>query len=141
MAFSMVDPNSDSFYSDALARISGAMMVLAVMVALALWLRYGWRIAAGFACGSIVSYLNFHWLKQIVAAFAERVTQAGRPQSAKGIVLRFVARYVLMALAAYAIFSVFPASLYGLFAGLFLPVAAIACEAAYELYAALTRGL
>ena len=141
MAFSMVDPNSDSFYSGALARISGAMIVLAAIVALALWMRYGWRIAAGFACGSIVSYLSFYWLKQAVGAFAERVTQAGRPQSAKGIVLRFVARYVLMALAAYAILSVSPASLYGLFAGLFLPVAAIACEAAYEAYAALTRGL
>ena len=46
--------------------------------------------------------------------------------------MRFLLRYVLMALGAYVIFTVSPASLYGLFAGLFLPVAAIACEAAYE---------
>jgi hypothetical protein len=46
-----------------------------------------------------------------------------------------------MALAAYAIFKFSPASLYGLFAGLFLPVGAIMCEAAYELYAALRHGL
>jgi Na+/H+-translocating membrane pyrophosphatase len=141
MAFSMVDPNSDSFYSGALARISSTMIVLAVIAALALWLRYGWRLAAGFACGAIVSYLNFHWLTQVVNGFAERVTQAGRPQSAKGIVLRFVARYVLMAVAACVIFSVSRASLYGLFVGLFLPVAAIACEAAYEAYVALARGI
>ena len=29
----------------------------------------------------------------------------------------------------------------GLFAGLFLPVAGIACEAGYEVYAALSRGV
>jgi hypothetical protein len=46
-----------------------------------------------------------------------------------------------MALAGYVIFSASPASLYGLLAGLFLPVAAIACEAAYEAYIALARGL
>ena len=46
-----------------------------------------------------------------------------------------------MGLAAYGILTVSPASLYGLLAGLFLPVAAIACEAAYEVYVALARGL
>jgi hypothetical protein len=46
-----------------------------------------------------------------------------------------------MAIGAYAILTVSPASLYGLLAGLFLPVAAIACEAVYELYAALAHGL
>jgi hypothetical protein len=85
--------------------------------------------------------LNFHWLKRVVTALADRITAAGHPQSSKGIVLRFLLRYFLMALAAYAIFTVSRASLYGLFAGLFLPVAGIACEAAYELYVALARGL
>ena len=55
--------------------------------------------------------------------------------------LRFLLRYALMGIAAYVIFTVSPASLYGLFAGLFLPVAAIACEAAYEVYVAIVRGL
>jgi hypothetical protein len=58
-----------------------------------------------------------------------------------GIVSRFLLRYALMAVAAYVIFSVSPASLNGLLAGLFLPVAAIVCEAVCELYAALGRGL
>jgi hypothetical protein len=56
-------------------------------------------------------------------------------------VLRFLLRYLLMGLSAYAIFTVSRASLYGLLAGLFLPVAGIACEAAYEVYAALARGM
>ena len=66
---------------------------------------------------------------------------ASRSDLPEGVVLRFLLRYVLMGLAAYAILSVSPASLYGLFAGLFLPVAAIACEAAYEAYVAVARGL
>ena len=58
--------------------------------------------------------------------------------------LRRVATFAValaIALAAYAILRVSKQSLYGMLAGLFLPVAAITCEAAYELYVALRRGL
>jgi hypothetical protein len=68
------------------------------------------------------------------------LSKAAKPSST-GIVLRFLLRYVLMGLAAYAILAVSPASLNGLLAGLFLPVAGIACEAAYEAYVALARGI
>jgi hypothetical protein len=133
------DPQSEAFYSGALVRISRFMVVLALgLSAAALW-RYGWRIAIGFACGSAVAYLNFHWLKRVVIALADRATQSGQTQSSQGVVLRFLLRYALMALGAYVIFTVSRASLYGLFAGLFLPVAAIACEAAYELWMAVTK--
>jgi hypothetical protein len=44
-----------------------------------------------------------------------------------------------MAIVAFVILTVSRESLYGLFAGLFLPVAAILCEAAYEAYAAVIR--
>lgn len=134
------DANSEAFYSGALDRISRLMPVLAVVLSAAAWWHYGWRIALGFACGSAVSYFNFHWLKRVVAALADRATHSGEKQSSDGVVGRFLLRYVLMGLGAYAIFTVSPASIYGLFAGLFLPVAAIACEAAYELWVALARG-
>jgi len=136
-----MDADGDSFQSGALSRISNSMVVLAVVFSAAAWGVYGWRIALGFVCGCAIAYLNFHWLKRVVTALADRVTAAGHPQSSKGIVLRFLLRYFLMAVAAYAIFTVSRASLYGLFAGLFLPVAGIACEAVYELYVALARGL
>jgi hypothetical protein len=131
---------SDTFYSGALARISRSMIVLALVCAGAAWLLYAWRVALGFTCGCAIAYLNFHWLKRVANALADRITQAGRQQSGMGIVLRFLLRYFLMGAAAYAILSVSPASLYGLFAGLFLPVAAIACEAAYEAYMAVAHG-
>ena len=134
------DP-SEAFYSGALDRIRRFMLALWVAFSLAAWLRFGWRIAFGFAIGCAIAYLNFHWLKKVVSALADRITQTGNRQSGKGIVFRFLLRYLLMAIAAYAILSVSPANLYGLLAGLFLPVAAVACEAAYETYVALARGL
>ena len=117
------------------------MLVLAVPLAAAAWWCFGWRSALGFALGCIVAYLNFNWLKNGVQALADRIVREGKPQSTKGVIARFLLRYVLMGLAAYGILTVSPASLYGLFAGLFLPVAAIACEAAYEAYVALAHGL
>ena len=117
------------------------MIVLALISIGPIWFRFGWRIALGFLCGCAIAYLNFYWLKRVVIALADRITQSGERRSGKGLVARFLLRYLLMAAAAYGIFSVSPASLYGLFAGLFLPVAGIACEAAYEVYVAIARGL
>jgi len=136
-----MDPGSDSFYSGAVVRISRAMIALGIVFSGVALLRYGWRAALGFACGAVIAYLNFYWLKRGVEAFSESIVQTGRSRPTKGIVLRFLARYLLLAAGAYAIFNVSPASLYGLFAGLCLPVAAIACEAAYEAYTALARGM
>jgi hypothetical protein len=134
------ESRAESFYSGALARIPRFMIALALLLSGAGWLRFGWRVALGFACGCAIAYLNFHWLERVVTALADRATQTPYKQSSGGIVFRFLVRYFLMAAAAYAIFSVSPASLYGLFAGLFLPVGGIACEAAFELYMALARG-
>ena len=115
------------------------MLVLGPVGALAAWIRFGKWAAMGFLLGCVISYLNFHWLKAGVMGLADRITNSGKAQSGKGIVARFLLRYVLLGVAAYAILTSFPASLKGLFAGLFLPVGAIACEAAYEAYAALAR--
>jgi hypothetical protein len=117
------------------------MVALAVILTVAASLSYGGRAALGFALGSAVSYLNFYWLKRVVEAMAERITRTGRGESGRGIVLRFLLRYFLMGLGAYAILTFSPLSLYGFLTGLFLPVGAIACEAGYEVYAAVARGL
>lgn len=132
---------AEHFYSGALSRIERFMAVLAALLIAAAWLRFGLRSALGLALGCAIAYVNFHWLKRVIAGFADRATGAATSQSGQGIVFRLLLRYVLMALGAYVILTVSPASLNGLLAGLFLPVAAIGCEAVYELYAALTRGV
>ena len=115
------------------------MLVIGAALSAATWLKFGGQAAAGFLLGCIIAYLNFQWLKSGVSGLADRVTDTGKRQSGKGIVARFLLRYMLLGAAAYAILTSFPASLRGLFAGLFLPVGAIACEAGYELYVGITR--
>ena len=88
---------SEAFYSGALRRISRLMLALAFALSAAGWWRFGWRVALGFVCGCAVAYLNFHWLKRVVAALADRATKPGQTQSSGGIVLRFLLRYVLRA--------------------------------------------
>jgi hypothetical protein len=132
---------AEHFYSGALQRIGRSMVVLAPLLVAAGWWKFGLRPAVGFAFGCAIAYVNFHWLKRVIAGFADRATGAATSQSGQGIVFRFLLRYVLMALGAYVILTVSPASLNGLLAGLFLPVVAIGCEAVYELYAALARGV
>jgi hypothetical protein len=132
-------PPAESFYSGALTRIRNLMLALAPVLTAAAWWKFGRPAALGLLAGSIIAYLNFHWLKAGVSGLADRVTNTGKAQSSSGIIARFLLRYVLLGIAAYAILTSFPASLRGLFAGFFLPVVAIICEAVYELSAALFR--
>jgi ATP synthase I chain len=132
---------TELFYSRALNRIGIFMPVISVLITAAAWLKFSWRSAIGFAFGCVIAYINFVWLKRVIAGFVDRATGSATKQSGEGIVFRFLFRYVLMGLGAYVILTVSPASLHGLLAGLFLPVAAILCEAVYEVYAALAHGV
>ena len=102
---------------------------------------FRWRVGLGFALGVVVSYANFHWLEKIVAGLGDLAAREGGSNTSRRVVRRFILRYILMAVIAFVILTVSRESLYGLFAGLFLPVAAMLCEAGYEAYAALVRGV
>ncbi len=131
----------DDFYSGAYARIIRFMLALGIVATIAVLVRFGLAVAAGFVAGCAIAFVNFHWLKRVVSALADRTTATGERPSSKGVVLRFLLRYFLIALGAYAIFKISRDGLYGLLAGLFLPVGAILMEAGYELYGALRRGV
>jgi hypothetical protein len=125
---------SNDSYSGALERIFKFMLVLGAAAVVTAFAMLGWRIAAGFAVGGAVSFLNFYWLKKVVAGVAAAAARSGTAASSRRVVQRFLLRYFLMALAAFVILTVSRDSLYGFFAGLFLPVAAMLCEAGYETY-------
>jgi len=131
---------ADDFYARALDRTQKIMLVVGTAGLITAWAFFGWRIGMGFALGAAIAYLNFHWLTKVVAGISELTSGSGTVNSRR-VVHRFVLRYVLMAVIAFVILSVSRESLYGLFAGLFLPAAAILCEAVYETYAALVRGV
>ena len=123
----------DDFYARALDRTQKIMLVLGIAGLITAWAFFGRRIGVGFALGGAIAYLNFHWLAKMVAGISELTTVSGAAVS-RGVVHRFVLRYILMAVIAFVILAVSREGLYGLFAGLFLPAAAILCEAAYETY-------
>ncbi len=126
----------EDFYTRALERIRLCMVGLAILLTTAAYLRFGWRPAMGFALGCGVAYLNFHWLKHVIQAMADRITLSKKRESERGIVVRFVLRYCLVGAGCYVILTSWSAGLGAFLAGLALPVAAIACEAVYEAYLA-----
>jgi hypothetical protein len=127
---------ADDFYARTIERMQRVMIVVGIAALVTAQAYFGWRISLGLLFGCIIAYVNFHWLKSVVAGLAELTVQSGTPASGRGIVFRFLVRYFLMAVVGFVILTVSRASLYGFFAGLLIPVAALLCEAAYETYKA-----
>ena len=134
------DPAADALFSDSLRRIERLIPVLAMAVSAVLAATEGWRAALGFLVGAAIAYVNFRWLKSTVSALASAVTQSREHASRPSVVLRFLARFVLIALAAYVIFLSYPVSFHGFLGGLFVPVLAIFVEAGYVFSGSLRRG-
>ena len=128
---------ADDFYARTIERIQRIMIVISLAALVTAQIYFGWRISLGVAVGCVIGYANFHWLKTVVDGLAELAAQSGTPTSSRGIVMRFLVRYFLMALLGFVILTVSRESLYGFFAGLLVTVAALLCEAAYEAYKAL----
>lgn len=131
----------EDFYRRVLRRLFLTMVALALLLAPAIWIRYRAAEALSFLFGGIVAIANFYWLRRTVEALGRAFESTGRKPSSTGVVARFLLRYVLIALVAYVILRGSAASLYGLIAGLSLPVAAILIEAVYETYRTLRAGL
>jgi len=140
------DPAAERFYGLALERIKTFMLLIGAAATVVVWAVLGWQYGIGVLLGCVLAWVNFHWLTQAVTALADGIAaaptvEAVRRRSGRAIVSRFLLRYALIVLAAYVIFRVSKPSLYGLLGGLFLTVAAILCEAVFEAYVALRRGL
>jgi hypothetical protein len=126
--------NAQQFYDGALLRIRRFMLGLAGLgVLLCAWF-FGWPGIVGFLIGGGISYVNHHWLEGMVDALGERVSTGQSSERGGLLVLRALLRYVSIAVAAYVIFRVSKAGLYGFLSGVCLPIAAIACEVGVELF-------
>ena len=132
--------STDDFYARTIDRVQRIMIVISIALLVTAQIYFGWRSTLGVALGSVISYVNFHWLKRVVAGVADLAAQSATAVSARGIVMRFLVRYFLMALLGFVILTVSRESLYGFFAGLLVTVAALLCEAAYEGYKAVVSG-
>jgi hypothetical protein len=131
---------AEQFYSGAVRRILRILAILALALIAPVWLAYGLAPALGFAAGAAASWFNFHSLSRGVQGLADRIVNAHSPERGSVVVARFLFRYLLVGIVAYAIFKGSYYAFRGFLAGICLPVAAILSEAAYEAYAALRRG-
>ena len=134
------NPAAEQFYSGAIRRILRILAVFAVALIAPVWLAFGMASALGFAAGAAASWLNFHSLARGVEGLADRIVNAQSREHGSVVVGRFLLRYLLVGIVAYAIFKGSFYAFRGFLAGICLPVAAILSEAAYEAYAALRRG-
>lgn len=99
--------------------------------ALVAWLHWGWRAGAGVAAGALLSWVNYRWLKQGVIALTTRaMEQAGkeRVRAPRGVWLKFLGRFVLLAVAAYVILAGFKWPAVAVLSGLFAVVAGMLAE-------------
>ena len=129
-------PPLDSFYARAIPRMLRTMLVVgALLLGPAFWF-YGWAGAIGVAAGSAISYINFRTLVSGVEALGDRIVNRQSKERGWAIVLRFLVRYGLVGIAAYAIFKSSALAFRGFLWGLCLPVAAMMVEAAVEARAA-----
>lgn len=127
----------EQFVAGAETRIRRCFAGLAVIAIVASLLVWHWAVAAGFALGAVVAFISMAHLQRVVQAFTAHAGEAKEPAAAT--VMRFLMRFALVTLLAYAIFRVSRLAMYSYVAALFLPVAAMSCEAAYEAWFAVRR--
>lgn len=141
----MPEPTSsaaDEFLGGALKRIRKYMIAVSAIGLVVCLVFFRWPVAVGFLIGAIISYVNHRWLERAVDALGARIT-TGTGESKErggGIVVRAALRYAFIAVGAYVIFNVSHAGLYGFLGGVCLPIVAVACEVAVELFVTLRRG-
>jgi hypothetical protein len=130
---------AESFYSCAIPRMLRTMLIVSVLLLVPVFWFYGWAGVIGVAAGSAVSYVNFRALARGVEGLADRIVNQQSKERGRVIVFRFLVRYGLVAIVAYAIFKSSALAFRGFLWGLCLPVAAMMVEAGVEAYVAFRR--
>ncbi|HEV2114281.1 MAG TPA: hypothetical protein VGR50_09025 [Terriglobales bacterium] len=144
------------FYAAAERRIWRFQLALAALGIAGAWFLAGRPGAIGFAVGAAASSVNFLWLKQAVNALANKAVigaapaaiagpehpdanaseapaQPAKRRSSSAVIWKFLGRYGLIGIVAYATLRYTGWNVKALLAGLFLFVAAILAEICVEI--------
>ncbi|MGA8142661.1 MAG: ATP synthase subunit I [Candidatus Acidiferrales bacterium] len=118
-------------------RIELLTVAIGAAAAIAAAVLWGWRVGAGIASGAALSWINYRWLKQGVTTLATLSTaQAGAEKAhvPAGVYVKFLGRYALLIIGAYAILRSFKLPAASLIAGLFSVIAAVVLEMLGQLF-------
>ena len=127
----------EEFYSAAERRIEYLALGIGVAGTAITWFAWGGRAAAGFAAGALLSWINYRWMKQGVGTLARlSVAQAGAPraQVPVSVYFKFIGRYALLIVSAYAILRGIKPPAASLLAGFFTIIAAVLVEMVGQLF-------
>jgi ATP synthase I chain len=126
-------------FDRAAARIARNMVWVAAAGALAGWAAAGWRWAAGFLLGAAISVVNYRGLKRLVESLGGP-TPPRRPTAWPGGI-RFILQFIVLGAVAYVILRCSPINVVAVLVGLFVLIAAVFIEAAFEIFYAGKRTL
>ena len=122
-------------YERASERIGRFMVAIAALGTVVVFAVRGWTWAVGFLLGSLISGLNFRWLRRLVESLGGN-TKDRHAQGAPGLSHRSVflaLRYLLLGGAAYVILRYSPISLTAVIIGLFVLIGAVFVEVVFEI--------
>jgi len=118
-------------YDRAAARIGRNLAVIAALGTVAGLVAGGWECGAGFLLGSMISWLNYRWLRSLVERLEDMLTQQIPSARRRGIVIAL--RYLALAAAAYVILRYTPINKLAVVAGIFALTAAVFIEVIFEI--------
>ncbi len=130
-------PEDEAFYAAAERRIEYFTLAIGAAAAIAAGIFWSAKAGAGIAAGAVLSWINYRWMKQGIGALARLSTaQAGaeKPRVPTSVYMKFLGRYALLIVAAYAILRGFSLPAASFIAGLFAVVAAVLVEMTGQLF-------
>lgn len=129
----------DKFYAAAERRIEYLTVVIGVTAAIGATAVWSWHVGAGLACGAILSWINYRWMKQGVDTLARLSSTQGdseKPRVPAVVYVKGAGRYALLVVAGYVILRGFDLPAVSLVAGFFAAVTAAIIEMIGQLFRA-----
>jgi len=131
MILNSQDLLNDPYYAAVETRLTRIGIILGALTLVVGGLLASWKFAVSFLLGSVISYLNFRWMKQgvdrLISGFGSEPSPARLP-SGKGVIFKYFLRYALIGGTLYAIFRFQFFDVTGAILGLLLLVAAVLLE-------------
>jgi len=123
--------DNSAFYAAAERRIEYLTLAIGAAAAVCAAIFWSPSASAGLAFGTLLSWLNFRWMRHGVGVLARlSIAQEGveNPRVPRRTYVKMIGRYALLIIGAYVILRSFGSMANGFLCGLFAAVAAVIVE-------------